>query len=144
MPLGDTNCSIGNVTEECIDLVDKWNSDGLHNVNFVKSKVTSIKETIYESCIYFNDDITKELSLSEQILINRDSKFTFQTTSEIKVGDIIISYSDRELVDIPVKSINIVEKETKTILFYREPYGLIIADGMLAYNGCPSASLTNN
>ena len=144
MPLGDPNCSIGNVTEECIDLVDKWNSRGLHNVNFVTSKVTSIKEAVYESCIYFNDDITKELSLSEQILVNRGSKFTFKTTSEIEIGDIIISYSDRELIDIPVTSINIVEKETKSFLFYREPYGLIIADGMLAYNGCPASSLTNN
>ena len=141
MPLGDPNCSLGNITDECVDLVDKWNSDGLHKVNFVESKVTSIKEGVYESSIYFNDDITKELSLSEQILVNRDNKFTFKTTSEIKVGDIIISYSNRDLIDIPVESINIVEKETKTFLFYREPYGLIVADGMLAYNGCPALSL---
>jgi hypothetical protein len=141
LPLGDPNCSIGNVTDECIDIVDKWNSSGLHKVNFIESNVTDIKEATYESSIYFNDDISKELSLSEQILVNRDEKFTFKTTSEIKVGDIIISYLDKDLIDIEVKSINIVEKETKAFLFYREPYGLIIADGMLAYNGCPSASI---
>ena len=141
MPLGDSNCSIGNVTDECIDIVDKWNSSGLHKVNFLRSKVTDIKEATYESSIYFNNDPSKELSLSEQILVNRNEKFTFKTTAEIEVGDIIISYLDRDLVDIEVKSINIVEKETKTFLFYRDPYGLIIADGMLAYNGCPALSI---
>jgi hypothetical protein len=95
----------------------------------------------YPSSIYFNGDNSKELSLSEQILVNRDQKFTFKTTADIKIGDIIVSYLDRELVDIKVESIDIVEKETKTFLFYRDPYGLIVADGMLAYNGCPALSL---
>ena len=144
MPLGDNNCSVGNITDKCIEIVDNWNSDGLHNVNFLESKVTDIKEATYESSIYFNDDTSKELSLSEQILVNRDEKFTFKTTSEVKVGDIIVSYLDKDFIDIEVKSINIVEKETKTFLFYREPYGLLIADGMLAYNGCPALSLTSN
>lgn len=144
MPTGDPECHVGNVTDKCIELVDSWNSDGLHAVNFNPSKITAIESSVYDSSIYFNDDPTKELSLTEQILVNRDKKFTFKTTSEVRVGDIIIAYSDRDLIDIPVTSINIVEKETKSFLFYREPYGLIVADGMLAYNGCPAGSLTSN
>ena len=142
MPLGDTECADGNVTKECISLINEWNSNNLENVDFIKSKVTSIKEDIYSSYIYFNNDLTKKLSLSEQILVKVDSNFVFKTTEDVKVGDVMISYLDGNLVDITISSIDIVDEESKSFLFYREPYGLIVAGDSLAYNGCPIHMLT--
>ena len=141
--MGDLDCSDGKVTGKCIDLINKWKANELNNVEFVLSKVTSIKEGNYESSIYFNDDNTKQLSLSEQILMKIDNEFVFKSTPDIKIGDIMISHSDQGLIEIPINSINILEKETKAFLFYREPYGLIIAGDSLAYNGCPIHMLTN-
>jgi hypothetical protein len=143
IPLGDTNCSDGDVTPTCIDLVGKWNSNDLENVKFATSKVTSIKEEIYPSYIYFNNDVSKKLSISEQVLVKSDNVFVFKTTTEINVGDIMMSYSEGNLIEIPVESVDMIEHESRSLLFYREPYGLIIAGDSLAYNGCPIHMLTN-
>jgi len=143
MPLGDPECYPGNITAECIDLVDKWNSNELNNVSFSESKVTSINEDIYTSYIYFNENTDNKLSLSEQILIKRGNQFILKTTAEIEIGDKLISYSNTNITEILVTSINIIEEEKRSFLFYREPYGLIVAGGTLAYNGCPVHTLTN-
>ena len=142
IPLGDSECVDGNVTANCISLINEWNSNNLEEINVIKSKVTSIKEDQYLSYIYFNDDDTKKLSLSEQILVKINDNFVFKTTTEIKIGDIVTLYVDGNLVDNTINSINIVDEESKFFLFYREPYGLIVAGDMLAYNGCPIHMLT--
>jgi hypothetical protein len=143
MPLGDLNCYLGYISDKCTDIISEWKSKELDNVGFNLSKLTDIKTDIKEKTIYFNEDSTKELSLSEVILINRDNEFTFKCVSEIKIGDIIIAcpsaYTDFK--DILIESINIVEKQTTTYLFYRDPFGLLIVDGMLVYNGCPTQLL---
>jgi hypothetical protein len=143
MPIGDLNCSLGYVSDKCTDIVSEWNSEGLHNVTFNLSKLTDIKTDLKTKTIYFNEDSSKELSLSEVILINRNDKFTFKCVSEIEVGDIIIASpaAHTDFEDLLVESITVVEKETKTYLFYRDPFGLLIVDGMLAYNGCPTQLL---
>ena len=142
MPLGDPNCYLGYVSDECTNIISKWSNSILNNVNFYNSKLTDIKTDIKLQTIYFNEDSSKELSLSEVILINRNEEFTFKCVSEIEVGDIIISHlPDTDFEDILIESINIVEKETTTYLFYRDPFGLLIVDGMLAYNGCPTQLL---
>jgi hypothetical protein len=142
MPLGDLNCHLGYISDQCTDIISEWKSKGLHNVEFNLSKLTDIETDIKEKTIYFNEDSSKELSLSEVILINKDTEFTFKCVSEIEIGDIIISHlPNTDFENILVESINVVEKETTTYLFYRDPFGLLIVDGMLAYNGCPTQLL---
>jgi hypothetical protein len=143
MTVGDQNCQLGYVSDECTNIISQWKSKSLDNVEFNISTLTDIKTDLKTKTIYFNEDLEKELSLSEVILINRNQEFTFKCVSEIEIGDIIIAsplaYADFE--DILVESINTVEKETTTYLFYRDPFGLLIVDGMLAYNGCPTQLL---
>jgi hypothetical protein len=135
-PEGDETCSIGNVTRTCFELVENWRADTLNNVSYVESTVFNIYEQTYTTVLRINGDEKNDLSTFEQILIKRGDKYKFMTTSELKQYDQIVFYKDDILEFIDVESIEVIEKETKVFLFYREPWGLIAAESMLAYNGC--------
>lgn len=136
IPEGDPNCTIGSVSKKCISLVDAWNSDSLENVSYIESTVFDINEQDYASIVRINDEEKYDLSTQEQILIKRANKYKFITSSKLKQGDQIVSYKDNELEFIDVEKVEIVKKDTKVYLIYREPWGLLIAESMLAYNGC--------
>jgi hypothetical protein len=124
------------VSKKCIDLVDAWKSDSIDNTSYIESEVFEISERDYSSVVRINDEEKYELSTAEQILIKRKNEYKFVTSSRLKANDQIVSYGDNMLDFINVEKIEIVEKDTKVFLIYREPWGLLIAESMLAYNGC--------
>jgi hypothetical protein len=128
VPEGDDTCGIGYISDACWHLVD--------NVSYIESTVFNIYEQTYTTVLRINNDEKYDLSTFEQILIKRDGKYRFMTTSELKQYDKIVFYKDDAVELIDFESSEIVEKETKVFLFYREPWGLIAAESMLAYNGC--------
>jgi hypothetical protein len=121
--------------------VDDWRSDELDNVSFIESTVFNIYEQTYTTVLRINNDERYDLSTFEQILIKRGDKYRFMTTSELKQYDKIVVYKDDSVELIDFESSEIVEKETKVFLFYREPWGLISAESILAYNGCKTLAL---
>jgi hypothetical protein len=136
IPDGDDSCTVGYISDACWHLVDNWRTNELNNVSYVESTVFNIYEQTYTTVLRINGDEKNDLSTFEQILIRRGDKYQFMTTSELKQYDQIVFYKDDILEFIDVESIEVVEKETKVFLFYREPWGLIAAESMLAYNGC--------
>ena len=136
IPEGDETCSIGYVSDNCFHLVDKWRADELNNVSYVESTVFNIYEQTYTTVLRINNEEKYDLSTFEQILIKRGDKYQFMTTLELKEYDQLVFYKEGVLEFINVESIEVIEKETKVFLFYREPWGLIAAESILAYNGC--------
>ena len=135
-PEGDDACSIGEVTRNCLELVENWRADTLNNVSYVESTVFNIYEKTNTTVIRINNEEKNDLSTVEQILIKRGGRYQFATTSNLKENDQIVFYKDGIEEFINIESLEVVEKETKVFLFYREPWGLIAAESMLAYNGC--------
>jgi len=83
------------------------------------------------------------LSEFEQILVKVNEEYVFKITPNVNIGDIVISYKDGALTETRVLSIDKLNSKSKSVLIYREPYGLIVAGDTLAYNGCPIHMLTN-
>jgi hypothetical protein len=108
----------------------------LNNVSYVESTVFNIYEKTNTTVIRINNEEKNDLSTVEQILIKRGGRYQFATTSNLKENDQIVFYKDGIEEFINIESLEVVEKETKVFLFYREPWGLIAAESMLAYNGC--------
>lgn len=108
----------------------------MENVSYIESTVFAINERDYESVLRINNEEKYDLSTHEQIVIKRNNEYKFVTSTKLKKDDQIVSYKDNELEFINVEKVEIVEKDTKVYLIYREPWGLLIAESMLAYNGC--------
>ena len=135
-PEGDDACSIGEVTGTCAELVENWRADTLNNVSYIESTVFNIYEKTNTTVLRINNEEKNDLSAFEQILIKRGGRYQFATTSNLKENDQIVFYKDGIEEFINIESLEVVEKETKVFLFYREPWGLIAAESILAYNGC--------
>jgi hypothetical protein len=136
IPEGDEHCTPGNVTKHCMNLVELWESDNLNNISYSESTVNATNEQIYDEIVRINNDAKYDLSPQEQIVVKRDNKYKFITTSDLIVGDQIVSYKDGVVEFITIETFEIVAEETHVFLIYREPWGLIVAESMLAYNGC--------
>ena len=140
---GADNCSFGDVTAECSEIVNSWSVNELKNHKLLNSKITNILTESHNKTMVINDDQDKRFSLKEDVLIYKNNKYVIVTVENLSVGDSLVIYSDESINIVPITSLNIIKEKTNTILFYREPYGMIIAGGMLAYNGCPIHMLTN-
>ena len=127
---------------ECWELVDNWRTNELKSASYVESTVFNIYEQTYPTVLRINNEEKNDLSTYEQILIKRGNKYQFMTTSDLKESDQIVFYRDGLVEFIYIESIEVVEKETKVFLFYREPWGLIATESMLAYNGCKTLAQT--
>lgn len=136
VPSGDDTCSVGYISNACWHLVDNWDADELNNMSYAESTVFNIHEQTYTTVLRINNEEKNDLSTFEQILIKREDKYKFMTTSDLKENDQIVFYKDNVLEFINVETIEVVQKLSKVFLFYREPWGLIAAESMLAYNGC--------
>ena len=136
IPEGDPDCTIGSITKKCINLVDEWGSESLENVSYIESTVFAIDEQDYEAIVRINNEEKYDLSPQEQILVKRNNEYKFVISARLKENDQIVSYKDNALEFINVEKVEIIEKDTKVYLIYREPWGLLIAESMLAYNGC--------
>ncbi len=117
----------------------------LSNVRTVESEITDIIVDPADSFIIINNDDKKRFSKKEDVLVFKDNKYVIVTLENLKIGDYLATYSaeDNVVNHTMIKDIKVVRKDTNVLLFYREPYGMMIAGGMLAYNGCPSQVLTN-
>ena len=63
----------------------------------------------------------------------------FPEVTDLEVGDEIYNYDDPSS-PIVIDSLNIIEEDLDVFLFYREPWGLLVAGSMLAYNGCETST----
>ncbi len=119
-----------------MNLVEMWESDNLDNISYSESTVTGISEQIYDEIVRINDDEKYDLSTQEQIVVKRDNKYKFITSSDLIVNDQIVSYKDNVIEFINIETVEIIPQETHVFLIYRDPWGLLVAESMLAYNGC--------
>jgi len=136
IPEGDEECSVGRVTKHCMNLVEMWESDNLENISYSESTVTGINEQVYDEIVRINNDEKYDLSTQEQIVVKRDNKYKFITSSDLIVNDQIVSYKDNVIEFINIETVEIIPQETHVFLIYRDPWGLLVAESMLAYNGC--------
>lgn len=141
--MGSDDCSFGDVTEKCSEIVSGWSSEDLGEVTLIDSVITNILEEVHKETLVFNNDYNKRFSLMEDVLSYKDGKYIIVTTNNLSVGDSLVIYTNGEKQIIPITNIEKISETTKTLLFYRDPFGLIVAGGMLAYNGCPTEMLTN-
>ena len=143
MPSGDENCTLGNVTPACITSVYEWNAKNISDPNINESNVFYIEKREYEYVVRINNDEKYDLSQNEQIMIKRNHKYTMPQTIDIEIGDEMVVYIDGKIEHILIESIETLPKKTDVYLIYREPWGLLVAESMLAYNGCPIEPLTD-
>ncbi len=136
IPEGDPACTVGDITRSCIEDVASWKTIDLGNPTYNESKVYNITERLHEYVVRINNDEKYELSQNEQILVKRDGKYILPETIDLKIGDEIVSYNNNSIELIFIENIETVPKESKVFLIYREPWGLLVAESMLAYNGC--------
>lgn len=82
-----------------------------------------------------NNNEKYDLSLLEQPLIKRGSEYMLPEVSDLEIGDELFNY-DSPSDPIVIESLDVIEQDVDVFLFYREPWGLIVAGSLLAYNGC--------
>lgn len=142
-PKGDDNCTFGVVTQQCIYESVAWAKKELSDPSILESKVFHIEKREYEYIVRINDDEKYDLSQNEQIIVKRNHKYIVPATIDLELGDEMLVYVDGKLEHIEIKSTQTLPKKTDVYLIYREPWGLIIAESMLAYNGCAIKPLTD-
>jgi len=114
-----------------------WSADGLVNSRLVESTITEITVTPQTETYIINNN--QRFSVTEDLLIVRDGKYLLTSISDIKNDDKLVTYDqdgDASLVNIFSKEL--VEEETIVYDYIRSPHGLIVADGILAYNAYPT------
>jgi len=109
------------------------NSLELGKLEIQKSKVNGIIEN-NSSTIIFNDRQTRQVSLTESVLIKRDGRYQYSLASEVKIGDLLVSYVNNDIIEISVTSIEYVEAPTRVLQFAVDLVGLIIAEDMIVHN----------
>ena len=113
-----------------------WSADGLVNSRLIESKITEITVTPQAKTYIINNN--QRFSVTEDLLIVRDEKYLLVSISEINKNDKLVTYDqdgDASLVNIFSKEL--IEEETVVYDYIRSPHGLIVADGILAYNAYP-------
>ena len=116
--------------------IASWNLNVIKNSRLVESQITDITVTTQLETYIINNN--QRFSTTEELLINRDGEYRLVGTSNITVNDKLVTYNENEeIVLIDVTTIDLVEEETVVYDFIRSPYGLIVADGLLAYNAYP-------
>ncbi len=115
--------------------VAAWKDLSLSNQATLESRVTNIFKQTKSSFMRINDNEKYDLSLLEQPLIKRGSEYMLPEVSDLQIGDELFNY-DNPSEPIVIESLNEIEEERDVFLFYREPWGLVVAASMLAYNGC--------
>jgi hypothetical protein len=119
--------------------VASWRDSNLINQKTLESKVTNIFKETKSSVVRINNNPKYDLSLVEQPVIKRGNEYMLPEAANLEIGDEIFNY-DNPSDPIVVESLDLVEKDTDVFLFYREPWGLLVAGSMLAYNGCETYS----
>ena len=139
LPAHDSNCSQGHITTECIIKVAAWRDLFMANPSTLESKVTNIFKQTKSSFMRINNNSKYDLSLVEQPLVKRGSEYMFPEVTGLEVGDELYNYDDPSN-PIVIDSLDIIEEDLEVFLFYREPWGLVVAGSMLAYNGCETSN----
>jgi len=118
------------------DVVSSWNVSELSNSSIVESKIKSITVTPQSETYIINNN--QRFSVTEELLILRDNQYRLVCVSHITKNDKLVTYAENGNVNlIDIFSIELINEDTVVYDYIRSPHGLIIADGLLAYNAYP-------
>jgi len=118
--------------------VAQWQSDSINNVITQESEVTRITVTPQSESYIINGSLTKRFSIYEDIFVFKDGEYRFVSANTLSTNDKLVSYDENNnLLLTDIDTIDLVEEETLVYDFYREPFGLIMADDILVYNAYP-------
>jgi hypothetical protein len=118
------------------DVVSSWNVSELSNSLIVESKIKSITITPQSETYIVNNN--QRFSVTEELLILRDNQYRLVCVSHITKNDKLVTYAKNGNVNlIDIFSIELINEDTVVYDYVRSPHGLIVADGLLAYNAYP-------
>ena len=141
MPVGDLECILGEITDNCNPAFKSWSSETLDGLEYVTSRVTDIFESTDKDIVVFNNNPDSALSTVELALVYTDGKHSLKEASEISVGDYIVTYNG-QITNTLVESVELNGK-ANAYLFYREGNNMIITGGPMVVNGCPLSSISS-
>jgi len=124
------------------DNLRTWSSENNKEYVTQESTVKIAQEGEVSTTVVINGDKYKRFSTTEEVLVVRDSKLIFVTSSELKSKDLIVKNADENVADglfYEVRSIEVIEEVRKVYQYKVEPFGLIIADSLLINNSYPIA-----
>jgi hypothetical protein len=122
------------------DNLRTWSSENNKEYVTQESTVKIAQEGEVSTTVVINGDKYKRFSTTEEVLVVRDSKLIFVTSSELKSKDLIVKNADENVADglfYEVRSIEVIEEVRKVYQYKVEPFGLIIADSLLINNSYP-------
>ena len=113
-----------------------WTSSQITNASYGITKVTKVIESTKTSVMTINGLNSKKYSLEQGIMVKRNNQITFIVSGQLAVGDIVYSANldTKEIEELPVTSIEIIEGEHQVYQFNMEPGDLFIAGGLVVHN----------
>ena len=121
--------------DESVDPLANQKYDGdLSGVEFIKTQITSVEESVKTNTIYFNNDISKRFTLEEKIFIRRGTTHMFEEAKNVLSGDYIFEVNNGTMVPVEVFTQTVVDQTRRVFRFAASPVDIIIAGGMVVHN----------
>jgi hypothetical protein len=116
--------------------VASWSAENLSNSHIIESKITSITIAPQKETYMVNKN--QRFSVLEDLLVLRDNEYKIVCVANITTNDKLVTYNEKEEISlVDIFSIELIEEDTVVYDYVRSPHGLIISDGLLAYNAYP-------
>ena len=124
------------LTDESIMDPYTWTSSQITNVTYGIAKVVKKIESTKTSVMTINGLDSKKYSLEQGIMVKRNDQITFIVSGQLAIGDIVYSTNleTRQIEELPVTSIEIIEGEHQVYQFNTEPGDLFIGGNLLLHN----------
>ena len=113
-----------------------WTSSQITNFNIGATKVTNVVESTKTSAMTINGLQSKKYSLEQSMMVKRNDQIGFVVSGQLAVGDILYvpNFETKEVEELPVTSIEIIEGEHQVYMFNMEPGDLFIAGNLVLHN----------
>ena len=114
------------------DTWKEWETDTLDGAEQVTATVKEIYFDWYKNYYLINNRI--KTTFEHPFFVKRDSKYTFETTADLQVGDEFLTDTSGSFLFETITSIEKIDEELETVNINCEPHDVYFAGGVLVHN----------
>ncbi len=109
-----------------------WETNTIEGAEQTTATVKEIYFDWYKDYYVINDRI--KTTYEHPFFVKRDSKYTFETTADLQVGDEFLTDTSGSFVFEEITSIEKIDEELETVNINCEPHDVYFAGGVLVHN----------
>lgn len=109
-----------------------WETNTIEGTEQTTATVKEIYFDWYEDYYVINDRI--KTTYEHPFFVKRDSKYTFETTADLQLGDEFLTDTSGSFVFEEITSIEKIDEELETVNINCEPHDVYFAGGVLVHN----------